>query len=412
MRILYDFFIFIYRLAIHLAALRSPKARSFVEGRKNWRKKLNVEIELSTNNIWVHVASLGEFEQSLPVLDKINKFYPNYNIVLTFFSPSGYENAKIPEYIWYVYYLPLDTASNARYFLDNVKPKLILFVKYDIWYHYLNEAKKRGIKTILFSSLFRKDQIYFRFYGSLMRKALKAFDKIYVQNSNSKKILKSIGLNAEISGDTRFDRVKYRMRKNRIHPTIAKFARAERILVLGSTWQDDLNVILDTVNQIEDFKIIIAPHNIGKEEIEVTRKNIRLKSILFSDTNERMDLKDYRVLIIDNIGMLASVYAMGKLAYVGGAFHGSLHNILEPAVFGIPIIFGPNYKKFPEAQAMIDAGAAFSIHDKEGFEKTLKILSNEDYRIKCGKNAYQYISGNLGASNKVLDGIKSILENG
>lgn len=410
MRFLYDLFIFIYRIAIHIAAIRSSKAKSFIDGRKDWKEKLNLEIELAHNNIWVHVASLGEFEQSLPVLDKINKTYPSYNIVLTFFSPSGFENAKIPEYIWYVYYLPLDTKGNAKYFLDIVDPKLILFVKYDIWYHYLIEAKKRGINAILFSALFRKDQIYFKFYGSLMRKALSAFNKIYVQTTHSKKLLKSIGIDANFSGDTRFDRVKYRMKKNKIHPTISNFSKGERLVVLGSIWRDDLEMILEEINQIKDSKIVIAPHNIKKEEIEYIKKNLKLKSILFSETEDRKNISGYQALIIDNIGMLASVYAIGKLAYVGGAFHGSLHNILEPAVFGMPIIFGPKHKKFPEAQAMINVGGAFSISNKEDFKKLLKGFSDEEYRRKCGKYAGLYISQNLGASNKIMEGVKHYLK--
>ncbi len=411
MRILYDLFIFIYRIAVNIASLQSSKAKSFILGRKDWREKLNMEIELSMNNIWVHVASLGEYEQALPVLDKLNKNYPSYNIVLTFFSPSGFENAKIPEYIWYVYYLPLDTASNAKYFLDIVKPELILFVKYDIWYHYLKEAKKRGINAILFSALFRKDQIYFKFYGGLMRKALSAFNKIYVQNTESEKLLKSIGLDAVLSGDSRFDRVKNRMVKNKIHPAIRNFSKDQKVMVLGSTWKDDLEVILEDINKITDQKIIIAPHNIDQEEIDYIQKNLKLKSILFSDRDIKTDFTKYQALIIDNIGMLASVYAVGNLAYVGGAFHGSLHNILEPAVFGMPIIFGPKYKKFPEAQDMIDAGAAFSISNSKDFSSLMSKFTNEDFRAKSGKNAEQFVMKNLGSSDKIFDGIKSILSN-
>lgn len=410
MRFFYDLFIHLYGLGIRLASLKSDKARRFLTGRKDWKSKLQSSLDGETAKIWVHVASLGEYEQALPVLEKLHQSYPDYQFVLTFFSPSGYEHAKLPSFIPNKHYLPLDTALNARKFLDLVKPSMILFVKYDIWFHFLNEAAVRKIPAVLFSALFRENQAYFKFYGSLMRKALKSFNHIYVQNSKSLELLRTIGMNGEIAGDTRYDRVRSRMEHVQVHPVISGFCKEQKAVVFGSTWKDDLEVVLPYINSSKE-KIIIAPHNIGRTEVDFIVTSITRKVLRFSDIDESTLISDFQVLVIDNIGMLASVYSQGKIAYVGGAFHGSLHNILEPAVFGIPVIFGPNHSKFPEAKAMISAGCGFEISDAKEFSEQMDRFKSGELLKSSGQNASEFVRSNLGSSEIIFKGIHSLMEN-
>jgi 3-deoxy-D-manno-octulosonic-acid transferase len=409
MKSVYNLFISFYALSAKLSAIKSEKARKFIKGRKNWISNLKSILNGKSNIIWFHVASLGEFEQALPVIELIHKNHEDKEILLTFFSPSGFDHAKLPDYLKLKVYLPMDTASNAQKFLDLVKPELIVFVKYDIWYHYLNEAKKRKIPSVLISALFRKDQIYFKSYGKLMNSSLKSFDKIFVQNETSLKVLKDNDIQAEITGDTRYDRVKNRLEGLKINSVIKAFKSDQKILLLGSSWKDDLDVIIPVVNKLRDYKVIVAPHNVGINDVNYIDSILKLRCMRYSEIKSEHDVIDQKALIIDNIGMLATLYASAEIAYVGGAFHGSLHNILEPAVFGIPIIFGPKHTKFPEAQEMIDYGCAFSIKDTKEFETVFESLIIEENRISTGKLSSEFIDSKLGSANKIYEQIQGYL---
>ena len=405
---------FIYNILIKLAdgALRaiSPfnsKIKSGVIGRQNTFKTLKTTLKKTNKTLWFHCASLGEYEQGLPVFKKLRTQYPNHKIVLSFFSPSGYEIRKNSPIADVVVYLPIDTKKNAKTFLDLVNPELTIFVKYDIWPNFLNEVRKRKLRAILISAAFRKNQAYFKFYGNNLRNALFAFEHIFTQNESSKKLLESRQYNSvSVSGDTRFDRVTSQLELDNNLNFIETFKDNKLCIVAGSTWPEGEKLLTNYINSrsLDYVKFIIAPHNIKDAQINQLQQNLKVNSVLFSE-KENENLKAAHVFIVNTIGILTKIYSYADIAYVGGALGTTgLHNTLEPAVFGIPIIIGNNHEKFPEAQAMINAKGLFSIENQQEFNTILdKLIEDSTFREQSGQNNSSFIKKNKGAVIQILD---------
>jgi len=396
---------FFASLIVKLVALFSPKIKLFVEGRKTVFQNLESRISSTDKTIWFHAASLGEFEQGLPVMEKIKENFANHKIVVTFFSPSGYEVRKNNNIADVTVYLPLDTKSNAQKFLKLVHPDLVFFIKYEYWPNYLNELKKLNIKTYLISGIFRENQAFFQWYGGFYRNALKAFDYFFVQNECSKLLLQKLGYkNVKISGDTRFDRVVSILERDNSLDFIKQFKNNTITIVIGSSWPKDESLLVNYINQTNvKVKFIIAPHNIKVEQIQELKNSIIKKTILFSE-KENTDLSNYDVLIVDTIGILTKIYSYADIAYVGGGFvNPGVHNILEPATFGIPIIVGPNYSHFAEAAALVHQEGCISITNQNELNDTFSnLISNEDIRLEKGHICSTFVQMNKGATEVIL----------
>ncbi len=360
--------------------------------------------------IWVHCASLGEFEQGRPVIEDLRKLCPSHKIFLTFFSPSGYEVRKTYEQADWVFYLPWDTSKNAKQFLEAAKPVLAIFVKYEFWFHYTNELKKRNIPLISISSIFRKDQLFFKLYGNFYRTILSAFTYFFVQNEESLKLLRSIGIKeVTLAGDTRFDRVKSLVNQGEEIEIAKKFKDGRKTFVIGSCWPEDVEVLLPFINEKSpQLKFIIAPHEITESFISFIEKNLHVTSTRFSQAAGKAE--ESAVLIIDNVGLLSRLYRYGEFAYVGGAFGKGLHNILEPACYGIPIFFGnKNYEKFQEAVDLINRGGAFSVNDYHELKTKYEMVNEPQTFLLACEVTKQYVDENLGASKKIIDYCSKIL---
>jgi len=402
---LYNILTHIAAFHIKIAALFNYKLKLGVKGRAETFTVLKAKIGEQDHVIWFHCASLGEYEQGLPVFEEIKAKHPNHKIVLTFFSPSGFEIKKNTPIADCVVYLPLDTAKKARRFLDLVHPELVVFVKYEIWPNYLTEIKKRQINAILISALFRKNQRFFKSSGKWMQKALFAFNHIFVQNDESKKLLAQIGFyQVTVSGDTRFDRVSNQLNINNKLHSIETFKQDKLCVVAGSTWPEDEALLIDFINNdTSNTKYIIAPHNIKSGQISSLKNKLEKVSILYSE-KDLGDLINASVFIIDTIGILSKIYSYADIAYVGGAMGTTgLHNTLEPAVFGAPIVIGNNHEKFPEARAMIANKGMFSIKNQTEFNYILnQLIKSDDFRIKAGRLNADYIFKNKGAVKQIM----------
>lgn len=417
----YNFIVLLASQIIKIIALFSPKMKLFVDGRKTVFHTLDNKINASDKCIWFHAASLGEYEQGLPVIEKIKEKYPNHKIIVTFFSPSGYEVRKNNSVADVTVYLPLDTKSNAKKFIDLVHPEMVFFIKYEYWPNYLNELKKKNIKTYLISGILRENQAFFKWYGGFYRNALKAFDYFFVQNETSKKLLQSIGFtNVKISGDTRFDRVVSILERDNTLDFIETFKDNKTTIVIGSSWPKDEELVVNYINKSsDDVKFIIAPHNIKFEQIQELKNSIKKKTMLFSEKGEMLKrvqhdkLKDFNVFIIDTIGILTKIYSYADIAYVGGGFgNPGVHNILEPATFGIPIVIGPNYSHFAEAIALVHQEGCVSISNQNELNEALdNLLFNEDIRHEKGHICSTFVQMNKGATeiilNHILNSIKT-----
>nr|WP_279344007.1 glycosyltransferase N-terminal domain-containing protein [Gramella jeungdoensis] len=382
------------------ASYFSKKLKDFTEGRKDLFPKLEKAIDRSHDYIWVHAASLGEFEMAVPVLKMLKNKYPDSEIVVSFFSPSGFKNKKKHPLVDHFTYLPLDTKENAKKFLDIIQPEMAFFIKYDFWPNFLNELKSRKVRTFLVSGVFRKDQAFFKPYGKWMRSSLKTFEHFFVQNKESEELLNSIGFtNVTVAGDTRFDRVAAQIEADNRIEFIEEFKEDKLLVVCGSTWPEDEELILDFINRSHNIKFIIAPHEIKPEKIKKLEERIKLPLIKYSK-KEGKDLKNYDVLILDTIGLLGRAYSYANIAYVGGAAGTTgLHNILEPATFGNPIIIGQNFEKFPEAERLRQLAGLFSVKDSHEFSAIMtKLYTNEDFRRKTGMIAGHFINSNTGAT--------------
>lgn len=406
---LYNLLTLLAGFLLKIVALFSHKIRLFTDGRKTVFNTLQQNINPQDKTIWFHSASLGEYEQGLPVMEKIKQKYPDHKIVLTFFSPSGYEIRKNTKAADVVVYLPLDTAANAKKFMALVHPDMAFFIKYEFWPNYLKELKKANTPTYLISGLMRKDQVFFKWYGGFYRKALQTFTRFFVQDNNSKELLQGAGFhNVMISGDTRFDRVSEILERDNSLPFVQEFKNNKITMVAGSSWPKDESMFTDFINSSNNTKFIIAPHNIKTEQIQELKNSITKKTVLFSE-KEGKNLAEYDVFIIDTIGILSKVYSYADLAYVGGGFGTSgLHNILEPAAFGIPIVIGPNHSKFPEAIAMTHMGGCIAVKDKTEMEETLSsLVYDDDYRHEKGHIAGTFVSMNRGAVKRIMSNISN-----
>lgn len=403
MLLLYDLGIRLYRLLIGLVAFKNKKAAAWINGRRNILSQIKSQIKPSTNRIWFHFASLGEFEQGRPVLEEIKLNYPNVSIIITFFSPSGYEIRKNYELADNVFYLPLDTRNTAKEFISIIKPSIAVFTKYEYWYHYFEQLKNQGIPLFIVSGLFRNDQTFFKWYGGLHRKMLRMVSHFFVQNELSETLLASLGLiNVTVTGDTRFDRVVKNSQQTSQIKEVATFSKEQKIFIAGSTWPADEVLLSSLAKNNPDWKFIIAPHEVNPEHIQQV-ENLFSGSVKFSDLKS---VSDAQVLIIDNIGMLSSLYQYGDIAYIGGGFGVGIHNTQEAAAFSLPVIFGPNYHKFQEAKDLIELEAAFSIRTNEDLSKTMDYLRNNETRLRAGTIAKDYILNKAGATGMIIKYLK------
>jgi len=378
----------------------------FVNGRKKVFSTLSHKIMVYDKSIWFHAASLGEYEQGLPVMEKMKMKYPNHRIVLSFFSPSGYEIRKNNTVADVTVYLPLDTKKNAKKFIELVRPDMVFFIKYEYWPNYLKELKERQIRTFLISGIFRENQLFFKWYGGFYRKALDTFNYFFVQNSTSKELLLRLGKsNVLVSGDTRFDRVVSILEKDNSLDYISEFKNNILTIVIGSSWPKDESILVDFINTTKHkVKFIIAPHNIKAEQIQELKNNITKKVVLFSE-KENQNLDDYDVFIIDTVGILTKIYSYADIAYVGGGFgNPGVHNILEPATFGIPIVIGPNFSHFSEATALVNTEGCLSISNSEELTETfVTLIQNEDIRYEKGHICGTFVQMNKGATHTILN---------
>lgn len=409
---IYNTVVFITWQLLKLLALANAKLALFVAGRKQTFSKLREEISNTDRTIWIHAASLGEYEQGLPIIERLRLNYPDHKLVLTFFSPSGYEIKKNTPEADVVVYLPVDTKKKAIAFLDIAHPELVIFIKYEIWPNYLNALGNRKIPTLLISAVFRKSQLFFKGYGGFMRSSLKNFSHFYVQDNKSKELLQSIDLtNVTMTGDTRFDRVSEILERDNSLKFMDSFSKDHTCFVAGSTWPEDEKCIVDFINNLPNTtKFVIAPHNVKTNLILSLKTSIKKKTKLFSEI-EDIDLKTTQVLIIDTIGLLTKIYSYADIAYVGGGFATGLHNTLEPAVFGIPVIIGPNYSGFLEAENLVNLGGVIAIANNTEFNSIAEmLLNNEEKRTELGHINGSYIEKNKGASIQIMDGIRTLIK--
>ncbi len=407
MRLLYDLGIWFYVLVIKLVSPFNKKAKLWLSGKRNIFKQIETKIDKQKSTIWFHASSLGEFEQARPVIEKIREQYPAYQIVVTFFSPSGYEIRKNYKCADAVFYLPYDSKTNAHRFIELVNPDIAFFVKYDFWYHYLNQLHKRKIPTYLFSAIFRPKQLFFKSYGKWYRQMLTFFTFIFVQNKESEQLLHSVKItNCAIGGDTRFDRVWQIVQNAKEINTIQQFCNKQTTIVAGSSWEKDEELLLNYLQSAKNIKLIIAPHEVHNSNIKRLEKLCNNKALLFSkaDTN---NLAEYNILIIDSIGLLSSVYRYADIAYIGGGFGKGIHNTLEAAAYGIPVVFGTNYKKFQEAKDLIKREAGFSIKNQDELNELLnRLINNKAFLDKCSKNASEYVQEMIGGTDLLLAKLK------
>ena len=413
MLFLYNLLVILATQLLKLVALFSPKMKLFVDGRKAVFSTLANKINPNDKTIWFHAASLGEYEQGLPVIEEIKQKFPSHKIVVTFFSPSGYEVRKNNAVADVTIYLPLDTSSNAKQFIQLVHPDMVFFIKYEYWPNYLNELKKQHIKTYLISGILRENQAFFKWYGGFYRNALKTFDYFFVQNENSKKLLQSIGFkNVKVSGDTRFDRVVSILERDNSLDFIATFKDNKITIVIGSSWPKDENLLVEYINKAsENVKFIIAPHNIKPEQIANLTSQIKKTRLKYSDysieTLRKTNLKNYQVFIIDTVGILTKIYSYADIAYVGGGFgNPGVHNILEPATFGLPVVIGPNYSHFAEATALVNMEGCISIQNQTELNEAFDLLlQNEDERLEKGHICSTFVQMNKGATQTIMNHI-------
>ena len=409
MRLLYNFAIWFYITSIHIASLFSLKAARWVRGRKGIWKQIQEKIRPGDSWIWMHCASLGEFEQGRPLLEKLRSEAPHIKVLLTFFSPSGYEIRKNYSGADLVTYLPADTPSNARRFLDIVQPQMAIFVKYEFWLNYLNELSLRKIPTFLVSGIFRPGQHFFRFYGSFFRNRFKAFTHFYVQNDASVYLLKKAGFrNITRSGDTRFDRVISQAANFEEIPTIKAFSAGKRVIVGGSLWPADFELFLPFIAKHPELKFILVPHEPESALVQRMKSQVGAGAILWSELSSTPP-NNFRVLIIDTIGLLSRIYYYSEVAYIGGGFGAGIHNILEAVVYGKPVIFGPNYHKFNEAVDLIKAGAAKSVKNRDEFEQAMIHFLDPENQAWAGKLCIDYVNHNTGATRIIAADLLPIL---
>ncbi len=405
MRLLYTFGIQFFSFLVAVAARFNEKARLLHRGRKEVWEKL-AQLKNETSVVWVHSASLGEFEQGRPIIEALRKKAPHKKILLTFFSPSGYEVRKNYDLVDVVCYLPADTPRNARRFLESIRPEAALFVKYEFWPNFFKEMNVRQVPLFSISSIFRENQLFFKWYGGWFRKALGAVDRFYVQDSVSGDLLKRIGVeNFVVAGDTRFDRVTAIVEAATEVPAAARFAEgADLVVVAGSSWAPDEDILVRYVNQApQGVKMIIAPHEVHAAHIDEIIQKLKVPAFRFTQS-EKADVEGSRVMIVDTIGLLSAIYRYGQVAWIGGGFGKGIHNTLEAATYGIPVLFGPRFHKFKEARDLIDWGGGFSMDNYEDFFTLLeKFRASEQVRTEAGNAAGAYVKSMCGATQRIME---------
>lgn len=410
---MYNIIMYIIQLGVAIGSIFNDKLRKMWQGEQDAVQTLRKKVEPDADYIWFHAASLGEFEQGRPLMEQIKKSYPQYKILLTFFSPSGYVVRKNYEGADIITYLPIDTVGNARQFLRTVRPVMAFFIKYEFWYNYLHILQYRGIPAYSVSSIFRPDQVFFKWYGRGYGRVLKCFTRFFVQNEESKKLLESIGIHdTMVVGDTRFDRVLQIKEASKQLPIVERFVKGtpeepKKVFVAGSSWQPDEEIFLKYFNNHRDWKLIVAPHVIGEDHLKFIFSLIKDKKVVRYTQATEDNVADADVLIIDCFGLLSSVYHYGDVAYVGGGFGVGIHNVLEAAVWGMPVLFGPNNKHFAEAQGLLQSGGGIEIEDYETFSLIMSQLSDDSaYYGTCGQEAGAFVQSLAGATKKVLSSVK------
>ncbi len=404
----YTLFLKLYQTGISIASIWNIKARYW----RNGRKQQQIPI-ITGPCVWIHCSSLGEFEQGRPLIEAVKHQYPGHKMVVTFFSPSGFEIRKNYPVADYVLYLPMDGKKAAADFIARINPTLVLWVKYEYWFYYLTELKERNIPVLLVSGIFRENQPFFKFYGKIWRQMLGSFDHLFVQNENSLELVKSLQQNnVSIAGDTRFDRVNKIAFESHCLPIIEKFCAGSTVIVCGSTWDEDEELLMHYAKVHRSIKLIIAPHEIDKENLQDVHKEFP-DAVFYSELEHQF--REAQVMIIDNIGMLSKLYKYANITYVGGGFRKpGIHNILEAAVYGKPVIFGPVYEKFDEANNLVSAGGAFSVETALELEALLdEFLSDPEKLMAAGKIAGNFVAEQCGATQKIMDYIyaKRLLTN-
>ncbi len=400
---LYNLGIFLYDLMVHLAAPFSRKPRKIMKGHWIVYELLRQRLDRRVRYIWFHAASLGEFEQGRPLIEKIRALHPEYGILVTFFSPSGYEVRKNYRGADVVCYLPFDKPRNVKKFLDIVNPRMAFFIKYEFWKNYLDELHFRHIPVYSVSSIFRRGQVFFKWYGGTYRHVLRDFDHLFVQNELSKRYLAKIGINrVTVVGDTRFDRVLQIREEAKSLPLVEAFKQGHTTFVAGSSWLPDEELFIEYFNQHPEVKLIIAPHVIDERHLVEIVRRLKRSYVYYTRANEQ-NVREAGCLIVDCFGLLSSIYRYGEIAYVGGGFGAGIHNTLEAAVYGIPVLFGPKYQDYQEAVQLIENGGAFSVKDYNGLKSLLdRLLADAGFLSRSGENAMRYVTSRAGATDKVL----------
>ena len=394
MKFLYNIFIFFYSIGIKIYSIFNKKTKQIFIGQKDILNKIYSETKDSTDIVWFHAASLGEYEQGKSVILSYKKKNPSHKILLTFYSPSGYDAVKNNHIVDWIFYLPHDTKNNARFIACTVKPIKVVFIKYEFWFHYIQELYQKKIPIYFISSKFRKNQYFFKFYGRWFAKQLQKISHFFVQDMESEQLLKSINIkNISVSGDSRFDTVFSNSKTDFSDKRIESFIQKEKVIILGSIWKEDLKLFND-FNILPDYKIIIAPHEIDKISTYQQLSN----SILLSKSDSKK-ISNYRILIIDKIGILSKAYRYADIAYIGGGFRKGIHNTLEAAIYNIPVLHGPNYYKFTEAKELLSLGLSHYIKNTEELISSVKYFENTEIKQK----SREYIKSKLGAAQKITD---------
>lgn len=402
--LVYNIIIYIYLLGVAVASFFSTKVRKMWRGERDAFDVLRNNVEEGAQYVWFHAASLGEFEQGRPLIEELRHTHPQYKVLLTFFSPSGYEVRKNYEGADIVCYLPLDTPLNARRFLRQVRPVMAFFIKYEFWYNYLHILKHRGVPTYSVSSIFRPDQIFFRWYGKSYGKVLACFSHFFVQNEQSRSLLATIGIrNVSVTGDTRFDRVLQIQKASKHLPLIENFVQGKHLFVAGSSWPSDEEIFVPFFNARSDWKMIIAPHVVSEEHLQQLEQQVEGQTIRYSKATPE-SVAEADCLLIDCYGLLSSVYHYADVTYVGGGFGVGIHNVLEAAVWGVPVIFGPNNQRFQEAQDLMVAGGGFEVDCKAHFDALMDEFIEAPWRVQvAGEKSTEYVKSQVGATDKVLE---------
>lgn len=410
---MYNIIMYLIQFGIVVGSYFNKKLRKMLDGEREAIKQIREKVDPDAQYIWFHAASLGEFEQGRPLIEKVHKEHPEYKILLTFFSPSGYEVRKNYTGADIITYLPIDTITNARAFLRAIRPVMAFFIKYEFWYNYLHILQHRGVPTYSVSSIFRPNQIFFKWYGRNYGRVLQCFTHFFVQNEESQQLLAGIGFkNSTVVGDTRFDRVLQIKEASKQLPIVDSFVHIHEekkplTFVAGSSWSPDEAIFIEYFNTHPSWKLIIAPHVIGEDHLKQIISLLKNKKVVRYTQTTETDAANADVLIIDCFGLLSSIYRYGEVAYVGGGFGVGIHNVLEAAVWSIPVIFGPNNAHFAEAQGLKHSGGGFEIHNLEDFSKYIQRFEVEtNFRLECGIAGGKYVAALAGASNKVLNNIQ------